>query len=128
MKKLSKFKIYLIINSLVLAVSTLVLMISITKHDILPTKYLIPILGLEILIPILLIFFMLKRNNKKKLKIILSIIAIPIIILYWIINFYLSKTYKFIENIIDDGYIIENYSVIVLNNNNYNELKDIWYH
>lgn len=127
MKKLnlSKYNIYLIINSILLSFSTLMLSLEITKYDILPIKYLIPILMFVILIPLLFLFLMLKKNIKKKIKTIISIISIPIIIVYWVLIVYISKTYKFIENIIDDGYIIENYSVIVLNNEKYNELNDL---
>jgi LCP family protein required for cell wall assembly len=124
-RKIPILKIYLMINSIILSISTIILTLSIIKHDILPTKYLIPALIIEIIIPLVLIFLMLKKNFKNKIKIALSIISIPIIILYGILSTYLNKTYKFIENIIDDGYIIENYSVIVLNNNTYNELKDL---
>ena len=123
--KLSKYQIYLMLNSLILSGATLMLTLLITKHDILPTKYLIPTLMLEILIPLLLIFLMLKKNIKKKIKTILSILSIPIIILYIILSIYIKKTYNFIEQIVDDGYVIENYSVIVLNNDKYNELKDL---
>ena len=124
-RKITILKMYLMINSMILSISTIILTLSIIKHDILPTKYLIPALIIEIVIPLILIFLMLKKNFKNKIKIALSIISIPIIILYGILSTYLNKTYKFIENIIDDGYIIENYSVIVLNNNTYNELKDL---
>lgn len=124
-RKLSKYQMYLAINSLTLSWVTLLLTLLITKHDILPAKYLIPTLALEILIPLLLIFFMLKKNVKKKIKTILSIISIIMIILYTVASVYIKKTYNFIEQIVDDGYIIENYSVITLNNNKYNELKDL---
>ena len=124
-RKLSKYQMYLALNSLTLSWVTLLLTILITKHDILPIKYLIPTLALEILIPLLLIFFMLKKNIKKKIKTILSVISIIMIILYTVASVYIKKTYNFIEQIVDDGYIIENYSVITLNNNKYNELKDL---
>ncbi len=124
-KKLTKFEIYTVLNSLILSWATLAFTLVITKHDILPSKYLIPILIVEILIPLVLIFIMLKKNIKKKIKIVVSVLAIPIMILYWTLSLYITKTYRFIENIIDDGYIIENYSVIVLNNNTYNEIQDI---
>ena len=124
-RKLSKYQMYLAINSLVLSWATLALSLLITKYDILPIKYLIPILSIEILIPVLLIFFMMKKNIKNKIKTILSIISIIITILYAVLSVYIKKTYNFIEEIIDDGYVIENYSVITLKNSNYNELKDL---
>ena len=124
-RKLSKFQMYLAINSLILSWATLTLTLLITKYDILPLKYLIPILSLEILIPILIIFFMMKSKTKKIIKIILSAISILLIGVYAVASVYIKKTYDFIEEIIDDGYIIENYSVITLKNGNYNELKDL---
>ena len=124
-RKLSKYQMYLAINSLILSWATLLLTLLITKYDILPIKYLIPTLAIEILIPLVLIFFMLKKNIKKKIKTILSAVSIITIILYSVLSVYIKKTYNFIEQIVDDGYIIENYSVITLNNNKYNELKDL---
>ena len=127
MKKLnlSKYNIYLITISILLSFSTLMLSLLITKYNILPSRFMFPIMAFIILIPLLMVFLMLKKKIKKKIKKIISIISIPIIIIYWILMIYISKTYKFIENIIDDGYIIENYSVIVLNNDKYNELSDL---
>lgn len=124
-RKLSKYQMYLAINSLILSWATLLLTLLITKYDILPIKYLIPTLVIEILIPLVLIFFMLKKNIKNKIKTILSIVSIITIILYSVLSVYIKKTYNFIEQIVDDGYIIENYSVITLNNNKYNNLKDL---
>ena len=124
-KKISKIQIYLMINSLILAWSTFGLVQAILKHDILPLKYLIPMLIIAILIPLVLVFLMLRKKIKPKIRILLSIISIIIIGIYGMALIYLNKTYKFIENIVDDGYIIENYSVIVLNNDKYSELKDI---
>lgn len=123
--KLTKYQMYLALNCLTLSWITLMLTLLITEKDILPIKYLIPTLAIQILIPLALIFLMLKKNINKKLKTILSIISIPIMILYIILSVYIKKTYTFIEEIIDDGYIIENYSVITLNNNKYNEIKDL---
>ena len=122
-RKISKFQLYLVLNSLILVGTTTVLTLLITKHDILPTKYLILALSLGILIPLLIIFFMLKKKTKKIIKIILSVISILIIGAYAVGSIYIKKTYNFIEEIIDDGYVIENYSVITLKNSEYTELS-----
>ncbi len=124
-RKISKFQIYLMINSLVLSWLSFGLVQSVLKHDILPLKYLVPLLFFVILVPLVLIIVMLRKKNKKKIRVISSILSILLIGIYSVFLLYLSKTYKFIENIVDDGYVIENYSVIVLNNDKYNSLKDI---
>ena len=124
-KKISKLQIYLALNSLALSGISLVLARLITKYDMLPMKFLIPALLAVIGIPLLLIFFMLRKKTNKKIKVILSIISILLITLYTVISIFIKKTYNFIEEIIDDGYVIENYSVITLKDREYNELKDL---
>lgn len=121
----TKFNLYLIMNSLILAWAVITNILIIVKYDILPIKYLIPIICIMILIPTILIFLMNKKTIKKKIKIVTSIISIFFILIFALTLFYLNKTFKFLDNLGTDGYTIENYSVIVLNNNIYNDINDI---
>ena len=120
-----KLNIYLITNSIILAWITITTVIILGKYDVLPSKYMIPITIGMLLIPALLIFLMLKPNIKSKIKKIASGFSIFFIIIFAIALFYLNKTFKFLNNLGDNGYLIENYSVIVLNNDKYNDIKDI---
>lgn len=120
-----KFNLYLKINSLILAWMVITTILIIAKYDILPIKYLAPIICGMILISTLLIFLMNKRTIKKKIKLVTSIISIFFILIFTVILFYLNKTFNFLNNLGSDGYIIENYSVVVLNNNIYNDINDI---
>ena len=123
--KKDKFKIYLIINSILLAWLSLTTLLILTKYDVLPLKYMLLTLIPLILIPGIFIFLMLKKNIKKILKTIISVISIITMAVLIFILVYLQKTFKFLDNLKDDGYIIRNYSVIVLKNNNYDNIEQL---
>lgn len=120
-----KLNIYLMINSILLALVALTAIIILAKYNVLPFKYMLTIIFGLITIPCLLIFLMMKPNIKIKIKKISSGVSTFFIIILAILIFLLNKTFKFLNNLVDDGYIIENYSVIVLSNDKYNELEDI---
>ena len=101
-----KQKIFKLINVLYI-ITTLIFMISIIRYNVLPLKYLIPLLLVQTIISIILVI------NKKLFT---KIISVVIIIIYIPILFLLGKTFNFIEKIQEDGKLYENYSIIVLNN------------
>lgn len=121
----NKFKIYLIINSILLTWISITTLLIVKKYDIIPFKYFIWIVLALIGIPGILIFLMLKKNIKSILKKIASGISIVFIIILTIALIYLNKTFKFLNTIVDEGYIIENYAVIVLKDKEYNDIKDL---
>lgn len=123
--KKSILKAYLMVNSAILAWLSIMTLLIIGKYDILPFKYFIWIALAFILIPGILIFFMLKKNIKSKIKKITSGISIIFMILLVLMLFYLNKTFRFLDNLGESGYTIENYSVITLKNSEYNEIQDI---
>lgn len=112
------------INSILLGLTSILSILFIIKIDILPLKYLIPIILFLVLIPILLITLMTKKKIKPKIKRISSIISIIIILSLSLILFYMNKTYNFLNSLKNKGYIIENYSVIVLKNR-YENIKEL---
>ena len=124
-RKINKFKTYINIVCILLAWLTITTILILEKYDILPFKYFILVLIALILIPGLIILFMLRKKTKPIIKKLLSGLAIILIIGLSIALSYLNKTFKFLDKLGESGYIIENYSVVVLNNNKYNEIEDI---
>lgn len=120
-----KHKIYFIINSILLAWVSITTLLIIKKYDVLPFKYFIWILLAFILIPGIMIFLMLKKNIKSIIKKIISVFSIIFIIINVIALIYLNKTFKFLNTLVETGYTIENYAVIVLKDKEYNDIKDI---
>lgn len=86
---------------------------------------------LMIIFVLILIFFGLNifllnmKKLKKKVKKVISIFAVIVLILMTGANFYIGKTLGVLHNNGDSKYKLGNYSVIVLENSNYKELKDI---
>ena len=124
-RKINKFKAYIYSVSALLAWLSITTLLIIKKYDILPFKYmLLAMVGL-LLIPAGLIFVMLKKKMKKIIKTISSAFSVLIILFLIVLLFYLHKTFKFLGNLQDDGYTIRNYSVIVMNNNTYDDIEQL---
>ena len=124
-RKANKLNIYLGINSILLAWLALTTIIILGKYDILPFKYYIWILISLLILPGTIIFFMMRKKTKSIIKKILSGLSIILIIILSVALAYLNKTFRFLDKLGESGYMIENYSVIVLNNNKYNDIKDL---
>lgn len=93
--------------------------------DLLPTKYIVIIsIGL-ILFVALTVFLLNLKKLKRKIKKILSVISIIVVILMLIASFYICRTLGVLMNNGDSKYKLEHYSVIVLKNSEYENIKDI---
>lgn len=103
----------------------LILTILLLILNVLPTKYLIPIIIIFIGIDALIILFGYFRKLKKKG----SVIYIALNVLWCLIcifgSFYLFKTISFMGGFGKTDKKIENYSVIVLNDSSYEKVEDI---
>ena len=121
----SKYNVYMVINSLFLSWLALTNILLIGKYDILPLKYFIPVLAGLIIIPSILIFVMLKRKIKTKIRTICSIFSIILIIILSIVLFYLNKTFSFLDKLKAGDYYTENYSIIVMNDKEYSEVNEL---
>lgn len=124
MKKL-KFKIYIGTVSFLLALAALTAVLVLKKYDILPLKFFLPAIGIISVLTIALEFFMLKKRIKKKIKVVASVFAIILTIALSFVLFYLGKTFKFLNALKDNGYVIENYEVIVLDNDKYSSINEL---
>lgn len=113
MKK-NKFKIFSLLTVTILDCLSLATILILKKYDILPLKYFLPIVLVLLLTSILFTTLTIKKKPKKKIKIPVMVLSILESILLVFILIYLNKTFRFLNNIGDSGYHIENYSVIVL--------------
>lgn len=124
-RKINKFNVYAMALSLLLGWLSITNILIITKYDVLPLKFWLPLMIPLLLIPGLLIFFMLRKKVKPKIKKILSGISIIFTIFFIVLLFYVNKTFNFINKLGETGYTTENYSVIVLSDSNCNKIEDI---
>ena len=120
-----KKKLLINIFSLIVFITILLTVIEVIKLDVLPNKYLLLFIGLEI---ILFILGFILYNLKKKVFIILGIILYIISIFGNIFGYYyLSKTNNYITTSFKkEYYTIKNTYYVVTNiNNSVNKIKDI---
>ena len=118
MKK-NKFRIFSLITITILDWLSLTTILFLKKKDILPLKYFLPIILILLLTSGLFSFIIIKKKIKNKtiknkIKIPITILALLETLLLGFGLIYMNKTFKFLDNIGDSGYHIENYSVIVL--------------
>lgn len=103
----------------------LVLTILLIVLNILPTKYLIPIVIIFIGIDALIILFGYFKKLKKKGSVIYIILNILWCLVCIFGSFYLFKTINFMGGLGKSDQKTENYSVIVLNDSAYEKVEDI---
>lgn len=123
-KKNNKFKMFSLITITILDWISLTTILFLKKKDILPLKYFLPIVLLLLIIAGVFSILILKKKISNKIKIPITILSIIEIIVLAVGLIYMNKTFKFLDNIGDSGYHIENYSVIVLKDR-YKELNEL---
>lgn len=124
-KNSRKINLFFQISSYLLIISALVATIFLMYFEVLPIIYLV----LFIILIGLLIFLLFKVLNNKRLKkwirIVVSIPSILLIILFTLICFYSYGTIDFFNSIFDVGIRHDEYSIYVLKDSSYKELKDL---
>ena len=125
-KRLKKLNLYLLIVSIIWIVLIFINTFLIFKYDVLPFKYLIIYLLIIVVLPILLMFLATRKKINKGIKVFISIIGIIYIILLSFAFFYINNTFNFIKDF-TSGYSYEtkNYLVLVLNDSEFSEIKDL---
>ena len=125
----NKFRIFSLITITILDWLSLTTLLILKKYDILPLKYFLPIVLTILLTSGLFSILIIKKKLKKKkisnkIKIPITILSIieSIVLVFALV--YLNKTFKFLDNIGDSGYHIENYSVIVLKDR-YKDIQEL---
>ena len=124
MKKLKKNLFYKIV-SVLLIISSLTFLGLLFYMDLLPTKYCLILSFIVVLFDIFNILLVSLKRLKKKVKKVISIFMIIAIFIMTIANFYIGKTLGVLLNNGDSKYKLEHYSVIVLEESNYEDLDDI---
>ncbi len=105
-------------------IMSLITIISIIKLNMIPNKYLLTIILIEVLLP--LIGTILNINKKKTIKIIGIILLIINVLINVIGLYYINHTNKFIKNSFNNNLVEMNkYNVIVLKESNYNNIEEI---
>ena len=103
---------------------SIILIINIINLNIIPNKYLLIIISIELFL--LLLGIILNINKKKTLKIIGIILLIINIIINSIGLYYINHTNKFIKQSFNNNLVEKNkYNVIVLKESNYNNIEEI---
>jgi LCP family protein required for cell wall assembly len=119
-KKKKKFFKYL---ALILFIISLISLGIIFLLNVIPIKYFIILTIILLLFNLFMTYFLTRKSWKKKC--IGTILSSLVIIILIIINFYCISTLDFLSKIQGKDYNTENYSVIVLKNSNYDNLKDL---
>ncbi len=128
LNKTTESKALNLISKLISAAFLILYFVSIIvfkNANVLPTKYLIILTIALVAISGSFFFLQFFKSIKKKTRIILDIISVLFIAILSIGVNYCLKLDNFLDNITNSDYEIQNYSVIVLNNNTYNKLSDL---
>lgn len=128
----NKFRIFSLITIIILDWLSLTTILFLKKKDILPLKYFLPIILILLLTSVIFSLLIVKKKIKKKIRIPVTVLAFIEALLLGFGLIYMNKTFRFLDNIGDSGYHIENYSIIVLKNRYQNiqelEAKTISYY
>lgn len=122
--KKSKWNIRKIVGATTLLFN-LILTILLLVLNVLPMKYLIPIIVIFVGIDALIILFGYFKKLKKKGSVIYIILNILWCLICVLGSFYLFKTINFMGGLGKPDQKTENYSVIVLNDSTYEKVEDI---
>ena len=95
------------------------------KLNVVPNKYLIPLIIVSTLISVLLLMVLFINKFKKKIKIIFCVISILLIGICCFGSYYLSSTIDFVESINKNKAEYEEYYVVVNEKSDFSKLKDI---
>ena len=124
-KKLKKITIISRIILIIYLIITLFMLGTVISMNVLPSKYLIPILIGYGVLTILLGIFAWKNNFRNWIKIISDIIFTIIIVISSFALYYLNSTFNLLDNIKNKDYQIVDYYVLVLKDSEAQKLSDL---
>lgn len=109
----------------ILLIISIILVGIVLKLNVLPLKYLIPLIIVAILVLLGIGFISLNKKFKSWVKIFINFISVILIIIFIIALYYLNTTLNFMDNIKAEEYQIESYYVLVNEDSEYEEIQDI---
>ena len=124
-KNKNKKNVFYKILSIILCVVSIIFLGVLLYLDLLPTKYIVPVIGCVLLFNVINVILLNIKRLKKKLKKFISVIVIITILIMLVASFYLSKTLGVLISNGDSKYKLENYSLIVLKDSKYDKLEDL---
>ncbi|MBP3635026.1 MAG: LCP family protein [Bacilli bacterium] len=123
-KGFCNFVKYLILT--LLTISSSVVLYYVNKLNILELRYFILLCSIISLLWILILFKLFRKKTRLFSKIIFGLIALILSFFYVFTIKYVQNTINFVENITSPiEYEIQKYSVLVLNDSNYNTINDL---
>ena len=124
-KSKKKLNIFSKVVGILFDILLIILLGLIIYMDVLPTKYFTLIIGALVFIAFIINLILFMPKIKSKLKIPTNVIAILFSIVFGLGINYLYNTVDFLGRITSSGYQVENYYVVVLDNETYFELDDL---
>lgn len=123
---IDKRKLVSLIISVITIVISLAIIIVLLKIGILPFKYMVAIILGLLVVNSAFCFILLKNRKKGKVRLVINILQVVISLIGTVSIVYALKTYNALDKMNDDTNTKkQNYSVIVLKDSSYNELKDL---
>ena len=124
-QKVKKMKLIGLITSFFLVISSIIFYIFVIGADVLPFKYLAPLITICVIFVLLFVNVMLRRKFRIWLKCFCIFLSIVLIIIFIGACVYINKTYSFLDKIQARDMVTENYYVMILNDSKYSSLKDL---
>ena len=114
------------LSGLLLIISSILLLgvILTSMFDMLPLKYLSGLIGGLFLINLIVNFFLFRKKVKKKPKKFFSFVALLFSVIFIAASFFIYKTFGVLEDMTEE-YKTYKYHVLVKNDSNYQDIKDI---
>jgi len=124
-KNKKKINLFSRITGIIFDILLIILLGLIIYMDVLPTKYFALVIGLLLFIAFIINLILFIPKIKSKLKIPTNVFAILFSIVFSLGINYLYTTVNFLDRITSSGYQVENYYVVVLDNETYFKLEDL---
>lgn len=124
-KKLKKTTIVSRIILIIYLALTLFILGKIISMNVLPSKYLIPLLIVYVIITILFGLFAWKNKFKNWIKIVSNIIFVIFIVISSFGLYYLNSTLTLLDDIKDKDYQLVDYYILVLKDSNFEKIDEL---
>ena len=127
-KTKSKLKKTTIVSRIILVIYlilSLIMLGTVISMNVLPVKYLVPLLIGYVVITGLFGFFAFKNNFRNWIKIVADLIFVILIAISSFGLYYLNSTFEMFDDIKDKNYQLVDYYVLVLNDSEMQDIEDL---